>query len=804
MNSRWIRSVALAVAALLVLLIAAAGLLVATFDANRYKGLAIDWMKDHHQRTLAIDGPIELSLFPRLAVTVSKLRLSEPERARGSEFASIDAASLSVQLWPLLSKQLVIDRVSAKGVRAIVTRDAAGVRNIDDLLGGKGGAGSGASGAGAAGGPPLRLDISGVKLDDVQLRIRDEPANLVGDITLQSFTSGRLANQAQSPVSLRASVNLSRPQPLKLTLDGRTTLQFDLAKNAFALSDLKLALQGDAAGIKGASVVLDGALAWDGSSVRAGPLQVAIKSASIGTAALAASTLEVKKLAYSPGGQQLELESLKLALTGRQGASPFELGIDWPQLAVSAQQLQGSALSGRYKVGGSSALAGTLRSGAPAGNFDALRLPGVVLTIAGSVGPRKVDGSAKGDMLLRIDRKAIGWDRLDVAATIAEPGLQPLQLTLRGSAGADTKGAQWALDGALNSNRFESSGSAAFAGAVPSVKASARFDSLDLNKVLGSDKAPGATTAAAPADTPVQLEGLRAVNGQFTFAATALAFRQYQVADAKVDAALDNGTLRIARLAGRAWGGSVEGSGSADARSQQVAVKLAASGVNVNALLKDVAGKDLLEGTGRVTADVTTRGASLGALRSNLAGTAALQLRDGAVKGVNLARSMRQAKAALSMKQDAVTKARETEKTDFSELNATARIANGVAQSDDLDVKSPFLRIGGAGRFDIGRGNIDYTARASVIAAAAGQDAGELAALRGVTVPVRLTGPFEAIDWKIQWSGVAAAAAENRLKDKLSEKLGAKLGMATPPTGAASAPATAHDKLKDKLKGLLK
>jgi AsmA protein len=119
-------------------------------------------------------------------------------------------------------------------------------------------------------------------------------------------------------------------------------------------------------------------------------------------------------------------------------------------------------------------------------------------------------------------------------------------------------------------------------------------------------------------------------------------------------------------------------------------------------------------------------------------------------------------------------------------------------------VKSPFLRIGGAGRFDIGRGNIDYTARATVVPAPVGQDAGDLAALRGVTVPVQLSGPFEAIAWKIQWSGVAAAAVESKLKEKLSEKLGEKLGIRPAPAGAASAPATPQDKLKERLKGLFK
>jgi AsmA protein len=151
-----------------------------------------------------------------------------------------------------------------------------------------------------------------------------------------------------------------------------------------------------------------------------------------------------------------------------------------------------------------------------------------------------------------------------------------------------------------------------------------------------------------------------------------------------------------------------------------------------------------------------------------------------------------------------VSKARTTEKTDFSELNATARIAGGVATSDDLDVKSPYLRIGGAGRFDIGRSLIDYTAKATVIGSPAGQDGADLAALKGVSVPVHLSGPFDAMDWKIQWSGVVAAAAQNKLKDKLAERLGIKPAAPAAGTDAASAPQSSKEKLRDKLKGLLK
>jgi AsmA protein len=341
---------------------------------------------------------------------------------------------------------------------------------------------------------------------------------------------------------------------------------------------------------------------------------------------------------------------------------------------------------------------------------------------------------------------------------------------------------------------------------VPTLQASARFDRLDLNELIAPNAAAAASAAtpAAPGDTPVGLDALTAVNGRFALSAGLLEFRQYDLADAKLDAALDNGMLRVTRLSGRTWGGAIDGSGSADAKSKRIGVKLVANGIDARAMLKDVAGKDLLEGTGRVSADLTTSGATLGALRSNLAGAAALQLRDGAIKGVNLARTLRQARAALSMKQDAITKASAAEQTDFSELSASARIEGGVARSDDLDLKSPFLRVGGSGKFDIGAGRIDYTARATVAANPTGQDGAELTALRGVTVPVQLSGPFDAIDWNVQWSGVATAVVENRLKDKLAERLG--LSRPVEATAGASAPAAAQkpeDKLKEKLRGWL-
>jgi AsmA protein len=798
----WIRRVAVVIGALVALAVVALTAFAVTFDANQYKSLAIDWMRTERQRTLAIEGPVDLSVFPRLAVKVAKVRLSE--RARSDEFASVDEAALSLQWLPLLRKQFVVDRISARGVRARITRDAQGVRNVDDLLGTPSGSqGKTTTGSGA----PFRFEVGEVHLNDARLTLRDEPAGLSGTATLDSFTSGRLVSGRETPVEFQTTLTLDKPQALRLTFDGATALTFDAQDGRASLRATTVKIGGDTESVKSLHATLAGSLEWDGNTLTAAPIDLRLSDAKMAGLAFGASSLTAKRLVYSPTSQKLELGALALAVTGKQAASPFELTLDWPQLAVAADQLKGSGFSGRLKLEGKTALAGRFESGPPAGTFDALRLPGFALKLDGGSGPRRVEGQAKANLLLRPARSAIAFERIELKANVVESGLQPLALGLSGNAGGDARGAQWTLQGALNSNRFESAGSVALGAGPPVVQASARFDRLDLNQVLAPNAAAAAsaTAPAAAGDTPLSTDGLTTVNGRFNLSAGQLVYRQYEVDDAKLDATLDSGTLRVSRLTGKAWGGSVDASGSAEAKSKRISVKLLANGINANALLKDVSGKDLLEGTGRVSADVSTSGATLGALRSNLAGAAALQLRDGAIKGVNLARTLRQAKAALSMKQDAITKASTAEKTDFTELTASARIEGGVARSDDLDLKSPYLRVGGSGRFDIGAGRIDYTARATVAPTATGQDGADLAALRGVTVPVQLSGPFEAIDWKVQWSSVVASVVEDRLKERIAERL----GLTKPAEHAASAATSPEaskrpeDKLKERLRGLL-
>ena len=312
--------------------------------------------------------------------------------------------------------------------------------------------------------------------------------------------------------------------------------------------------------------------------------------------------------------------------------------------------------------------------------------------------------------------------------------------------------------------------------------------------------------APAPADAPVDLSALKTLNlsgegriGQFQA-------RGIKLSNLRAPVKAANGRLDVAPLTAQLYGGTVTASVNAQAAGNRVGLDANLANVQIEPLMKDAVDKDLLEGRGNVKLVVTTAGASVDGMKRALAGNAALQLRDGAVKGINIAQKLRDAQSLLSVAgvgKSTSHEANAAEKTDFSELSATFAIKDGVATNSDLDAKSPLLRLGGAGKIDIGAGRMDYVARVSVVGTLKGQDGRTIDQLRGATIPVRVAGPFEKLSYGIDYSG----AAQEALKSKLNEQLQRQLGggsQSTPQSGATpDKPTSSRDRAKDLLKGLL-
>ncbi|MEO8007761.1 MAG: AsmA-like C-terminal region-containing protein, partial [Betaproteobacteria bacterium] len=122
------------------------------------------------------------------------------------------------------------------------------------------------------------------------------------------------------------------------------------------------------------------------------------------------------------------------------------------------------------------------------------------------------------------------------------------------------------------------------------------------------------------------------------------------------------------------------------------------------------------------------------------------------------------------------------EKTDFSELTGSFDIKNGIAHNGDFLAKSPFLRLTGEGDINLPDSTLNYLAKVAVVASSAGQGGKEMGDLKGLTIPVRASGPFTALKFKLEFGSVLSDSAKQKLEeqkeeimDKLENKLKEKL-----------------------------
>jgi AsmA protein len=354
------------------------------------------------------------------------------------------------------------------------------------------------------------------------------------------------------------------------------------------------------------------------------------------------------------------------------------------------------------------------------------------------------------------------------------------------------------LSGDVSAKLDDSTIKAKFTAAEP-YNFEASIDKINLDRYLGGADKPAAQPEAkkAPepkkpeADTPVDLSPLKSINAKGKLQVGALEVHGLKLAEVNAQLNAANGRVTVAPHSAKLYEGTVSGEVAVDANRNHISLKEDLKNVSIGPLLRDFAEQDRVDGRGNVALDVTTAGATVNAMKRALNGTAKVALRDGAVKGVNIGEIVRKARSTLGRSQPAAegeTAAGNTQKTDFSELNASFAIKNGVAHNEDLEVKAPLFRLGGAGDINIVNSTLDYLAKASIVATSQGQGGKERDNLAGLTVPVRLTGSFDDLKYKVDFRGMAGQAAKSEVGEKLKDRLEERLK---------------DENVRDKLKGLL-
>lgn len=625
--------------------------------ADMVRDRVIAEVKARTGRDLVIAGPASMTFYPALGVSLSDVSLSAPPGMGGAPTVKMAGLEVSVAAWPLLSKQVVVERLVLKQPVFDLRVDRSGRRSWDM--------------ASADSAAPQRVRVA-------QAATGKSATQELQDFARGSTPQGGAATGGQTVASLGGLEELSLGD---VRIEGGRVDYSDErngAREQVTGIDMKVGLPGLAKPLSA-----DGKLTY-----KAEPFTVAAKLATP-AAMLSGSAAKVDlKVAGRPVSAAFD----GAVVADRTASADGAVLVTAPSLAGLLRYL-GSAMPDQPGVGPLK-LTGKLKAGG-----TRVALADTNLTLDGTTATGAVAAELGGARpTITADLKISELDLNKYLAVASATVQAEAQAKARPVAAAPGAGKAPAATG----------------GAPGSIT------DLIERQGGGAAKVKGYTQRSGWSEEGFNLAGLGAVDVDAKLAVGRILVERMKIGASRTTIALKSQQLRVNVLEMQLYEGKGIGVITVDATTPTVAAvgaNITVDGVSAQPLLKDAAELDWIAGKGRVTVAVAGRGVSQKQLMEGLGGKADFTFADGAIVGFNIPQMIRGLSQGRVGSFDKVA----TEKTDFSELSATFAIANGVARNQDLKMVSPLLRVGGAGAVDVGQRTVDYTVKPKLVASLQGQ-----------------------------------------------------------------------------------
>ncbi|MEI2417015.1 AsmA family protein [Orrella sp. JC864] len=860
---QWIKRILISLVVVAVVAVVGVAIFLLTFDPNAYKYKLAEVVQNRYDRTLSIDGPIELSLFPRIGLAVQDVSLSEVNSTE--QFAAIKSARVAVAVWPLLFNQLVVDHIAINGFQARVVRGKDGNFNFSNLVdrnavpisidgepvvptAGQAAAGAALEGARMGGQAvvdaseavrraDMQIDIAGLDLKDGDIQLQDAISGMAVRVSSLSIATGRVTFDQAFDVTLSANIEGGDPR-VQAKLAGQGLLMLDPAAMRYAAQRLDLRLDGRLGDVQASAITARGNVAFDAGlrSLDVAGLELGFAGDVQGAYPMKGveASVSVPRLSAHPGRQRLQIEKFALRATGNWDGSPFDVGLDAPALDIRPTEASGQGISGRVRVDGQQALDLTFGLTGLSGSADALDIKEAKFNAALRQGQRLVKLTSVSPLSLSLLQRSFALSAVKGEVDITDPELPKgmLQIPVIGSVSADLAKdlARARINAVLEGGKFDLSADVTQLAQDPIVKFGLAVDILDLDKLAppfepapkpaqGGGNGEGGSQGERPVPPPPPQEktwdftALQGVTADGTIKVGELVVRNLKASELNAQIRVANGRLDISGLSAALYGGKVAGQLFADSKDNQLGAKVSLAGIEIDPLLTDAMGQSSLRGNGSLALDLRASGVSATEWRRTLSGSSQLRLKDGAIKGINVAQMLREARALVSGEAGAA-QADVARETDFSSLEADLGFAKGIGTVRRLAMAAPLLRItqGKPAEMNLIESTLDMTLNVRVVNTSTGQGGKELAELRDLTIPLRIVGPFKQPAYSIQWRGVGSEALRRSLENKLLEeverrtKAQAEPAPGKPDTGTGSGSLIEQETVKslgNAIKGLL-
>ncbi|WP_425987149.1 AsmA family protein [Ensifer sp. R-19] len=275
------------------------------------------------------------------------------------------------------------------------------------------------------------------------------------------------------------------------------------------------------------------------------------------------------------------------------------------------------------------------------------------------------------------------------------------------------------------------------------ISSALHFAELDLARLAGARPAPSQAKGKAGSptpDAPLDLSSLRTIDASIKVDAEKLGYGRVFAGPVATTLVISQGVASLDLPESPFYGGRMAANLRADGTGEDASIALKASiaGASAAPLLIDLANFKYLEGALQAQFDITGAGATAGALKRALQGSANVRFFDGAIRGIDVADVYNNLVGLMS----SGFKQNENKATGFTELGASFAIENGVARTEDIKLIGPLVRMSGSGEANLPNDQLNFRLDPRVVASLEGQCAA--IATEGIGVPVMIEGSFAA------------------------------------------------------------
>lgn len=727
--------------------------IVTLVDPNDYRDQITNAVKQQTGRDFSVAN-MSLSIFPKLSIDLEQAKLSNADGFGQTPFVEINKVQVGAALLPLLSSSLQVDTLTLQGLRINLQKNKEGKTNWDDLIAANND--EKVSPSDEQKGDPLsalaQLDIGGINIEDGYLLWDDQQTPQKIELTGLSLNTGAIALGEYFTINIAVNSKIQQPQ-----IDNQLSASIEamLGKNGeYGLRNLQLENQMSGKDFIIQQLTLKAALPEfslkeDALSIAKATLDYDISLDKTMPITQSSGALTMGPVNGNLKTQQFNIEKLNLQsnLNGEKlDKAPLNLSaqaaIDMQKQIANIRELKLQAM----QVNGTGEIKVAQLTSEPTVHANINLAETNLRTLLTQLGITLPAMQNKDSLTRFASQMTVDYSTKPQAVKLSK-----LQVKLDDST----------LNGQLSVANF----------AKPDVNFKLGLDKIIVDAYLPPKAKQEKQAPAADPNAKIELptEMLRSLGITGELNVKQLQYDKIKATNVILVTVAKNGLINAKPIRAQAFNTQINASAQLDVRKDTPKYQITTNTANlpIGDVLIAVADTDKLSGKGSVNANLTTSGHSINDFKKGLNGALDLNLKDGAVKGFNLAQSIRNAKAKISGQPAPTTN--EVQQTDFSSLIGKFTIKNGVVNTKQLSALAPFMRINGSGTINIPPQTLDYLVKTKIVGSDKGQGGEALQDLNGLTIPVKLTGDLTSPKIALDLNSILEQKTKQQIEQKKEE-----------------------------------